>query len=116
MPQKSRRYRPIVEQLFKAGVCTIRCAAPAQKRVRKMVINEKHIYERERSMFSSKYRTLITVQNDLVTFKLVPRFTGDNFITEALLIQSAATPASQTTVDFDLDNIPAVEKLKWTRT
>lgn len=83
----NRRYRPIIDALFRDGACLIRCPQSAQKRVRKMVILEKYLFEKERNVWlSSKYLIRITATDDTLQFKLCKRITGDNFIAESLTV------------------------------
>lgn len=82
-----RRYRPIIDALFRDGVCLIRCQQSAQKRVRKMVILEKYLFEQERNVFlSSKFLMRITATENTLQFRLHKRVTGDNFIAESLTV------------------------------
>lgn len=98
-----RRYRKIILLLFRDGECLIKCAAQAQRRVKKMVILEKHIYEKEQNpIFSSEWKMLITLTETTVHFKLVHRQTADRFIAD-VLTPDLHKSASQLELDLDFN-------------
>jgi hypothetical protein len=101
MPRAPRRYRPVVLHLFKHGSVTLKCGPAAQKRVRRMIIQEKYEYEQESdSLLPSAYKMTVTATETTLSFSLNKRFTAARFIFESMTPQIEQSNSEQEDTSF----------------